>query len=166
MYICGFLITLCSIILLLIIYKTGFASKSLVWVWGVTPDHSENVSKQYLFFSKFSSLSKAKINKSFANYKWVIGIKSLASLNPLIPLLQASLSINRAKTSAARRKRKGERGSPCLTPFRDLKKPYGLPLIRMEKEVVETHCITHWIQELGNPKHCKTFSKNPKSNLS
>ena len=35
-YICGYLITLCSIILLLIIYKTSCASKSLVWVWGVT----------------------------------------------------------------------------------------------------------------------------------
>ena len=29
---CGYLITLCSIILLLIIYKIGYASKSLVWV--------------------------------------------------------------------------------------------------------------------------------------
>ena len=35
-FICGYLITFCSIILLLIIYKTGYASKSLVWVWGVT----------------------------------------------------------------------------------------------------------------------------------
>ena len=37
MFICGRLITLCFIILLLIIYKTGRASKSLVWVWGITP---------------------------------------------------------------------------------------------------------------------------------
>ena len=35
-FICGYLIMLGSIILLLIIYKTGYASKSLVWVWGVT----------------------------------------------------------------------------------------------------------------------------------
>ena len=35
-FICGYLITLYSIILVLIIYKTGYASKSLVWVWGVT----------------------------------------------------------------------------------------------------------------------------------
>ena len=35
-YFCGYLITLCSIILLLVIYKTGRASKSFVWVWGVT----------------------------------------------------------------------------------------------------------------------------------
>ena len=35
-FICGYLIMLCSIILFLIIYKTGYASKSLVWVWGVT----------------------------------------------------------------------------------------------------------------------------------
>ena len=31
-FICGYLITLCSIILVLIIYKTGYASKSLGWV--------------------------------------------------------------------------------------------------------------------------------------
>ena len=37
LFLCGYLITFCSIILLLIIYKTGRASKSLVWVWGVTP---------------------------------------------------------------------------------------------------------------------------------
>ena len=35
-FICGYLITLCSIILLLIISKTDCASKSLLWVWGVT----------------------------------------------------------------------------------------------------------------------------------
>ena len=35
-FICGYLITLCSIILVLIIYKKIYASKSLVWVWGVT----------------------------------------------------------------------------------------------------------------------------------
>ena len=34
-FICGYLITLCSIILLLIISKIGYASKSLLWVWGV-----------------------------------------------------------------------------------------------------------------------------------
>jgi len=32
-FICGYLITLCSIILVLIIYKIGYASKSLGWVW-------------------------------------------------------------------------------------------------------------------------------------
>jgi len=41
-FICGYLITLCSIILLLIIFKTGCASKSLLWVWGVTIMVSES----------------------------------------------------------------------------------------------------------------------------
>ena len=41
-FICGYLITLCSIILVLIIYKIGYASKSLVWVWGVTVMVSEH----------------------------------------------------------------------------------------------------------------------------
>ena len=35
-FICGYLITLYSIILLLIISKIGCTSKSLLWVWGVT----------------------------------------------------------------------------------------------------------------------------------
>ena len=35
-FICGYLIILCSVILMLIIYKIGHASKFLVRVWGVT----------------------------------------------------------------------------------------------------------------------------------
>ena len=34
-FICGYLITLCSIILLISISKTSCACKSLIWVWGV-----------------------------------------------------------------------------------------------------------------------------------
>ena len=34
-FICGYLITLCSIILVLINYNIVYASKSLVWVWVV-----------------------------------------------------------------------------------------------------------------------------------
>ena len=40
-FICGYLITLCSIILVLITFKIGYASKSLEWVWGVTVMVSE-----------------------------------------------------------------------------------------------------------------------------
>ena len=36
-FICGYLITLCCIILMLSISKTGCASKSLVWVWVLHP---------------------------------------------------------------------------------------------------------------------------------
>ena len=36
-FICGYLTMLCSVILLLIIYKTGCASKFLVCICGVTP---------------------------------------------------------------------------------------------------------------------------------
>ena len=41
-FICGYLITLYSIILVLINYKTVYASKSLVWVWDVTVMVSEH----------------------------------------------------------------------------------------------------------------------------
>ena len=41
-YICGYLITLYSIILVLIIYKTSHVSKSLVWVWGVTHMYTQH----------------------------------------------------------------------------------------------------------------------------
>ena len=41
-YICGYFITLYSIILLFIIYKTSCASKFLVWVWGVTQSDMES----------------------------------------------------------------------------------------------------------------------------
>ena len=76
------------------------------------------------------------MNRSFANCRWVIGAKSLANLNPLILLESASLSISFDSTSNARTKRKGERGSPCLSPLCGLKCPNELPLIKIEKEVV------------------------------
>ena len=94
------------------------------------------------------------MNRSFANCRWVIGAKSLANLIPLILLEAASLSISFDSTSNARTKRKGERGSPCLSPLCGLKCPNGLPWIKIEKEVVVTHCITHWIQIWGKPKVC------------
>jgi hypothetical protein len=43
-------------------------------------------------------------------------------------LLKASITITN---------RKGERGSPCLTPLELLKKPDGEPLIKTEKEAEE-----------------------------
>ena len=83
------------------------------------------------------------MNKSSANFKWVMGVKSLTNLNPLILFDMASLSISFDRTYDARTKRKGERGSSYLSPLLDLKNPKGLPLIKTEKEVVVTHCITH-----------------------
>ena len=43
-----------------------------------------------------------------------------------------SLLIPRLKTSLARQKRRGESGSPCLTPLLQEKKPIDLPLTRKD----------------------------------
>lgn len=63
----------------------------------------------------------------------------------MIFLFENSLSICLARTSIAKTNRKGDKGSPYLTPLLGLKKLNGLPLIKIEKEVVVTHCITHCI---------------------
>lgn len=70
----------------------------------------------------------------------------------MILLFETSLLISLARTSIARTNRKGDKGSPCLTPLLRLKKLNGLPLIKIENEVVVTHCIIHYIQMLGKPK--------------
>ena len=116
------------------------------------PWQLEKTSKQNFILYKFSSLAWAKLKRSSANCIWAIRVRSLASLKPFIPLHKVSLSINLAKTIPANTKRKGERGSPCLTPLWDLMNSNGLPFIRMEKDVVETHCITHYIQVSRNSK--------------
>ena len=51
-FICGYLITLYSIILVLINYKIIYATKSLVWVWGVTVmvlEHRFKILQTYRF---------------------------------------------------------------------------------------------------------------------
>ena len=50
-----------SIILLLIIYKTSYASKSLVWVWGVT--HSSSIIP--------SNMAKRTQPKKKKNSRWI-----------------------------------------------------------------------------------------------
>ncbi len=53
--------------------------------------------------------------------------------------------------SAARTKRRGERGSPCFTPRRQLKLVPGTPLSSTEVDEVEIISVTHLIQVLLKP---------------
>ena len=70
-FICGYLITLCSIILVLIIYKTGRASKSFVWAWGVTQNHNRLM---IIFFQKSrqSSTHNKVILQPQKNYQIIL----------------------------------------------------------------------------------------------
>jgi hypothetical protein len=45
-----------------------------------------------------------------------------------------SFEIYLLNTSSAKQKRRGERGSPCLTPLVQLKYPCDLPLIETDKK--------------------------------
>lgn len=45
--------------------------------------------------------------------------------------------MSHVKASVARINRKGDRGSPCLIPSLGLKRPKGLPLMRVEYDTVE-----------------------------
>ena len=124
------------------------------------------MSRQALIWFIFSIFAWAKMNKSSTNCKWVMGVKSLTNLNPLILFEMTSLSISFDRTSNARRKRNGERGSSCLNHLWGLKNPKGLPLIKIEKEAVITHYITHWIHISRKPKFANTFLRKGYSILS
>ena len=64
-FICGYLITLCSIILVLIIYKTCYASKSLVWISGVT----NSLLNCLGFQSRFTSYLKKTLSTFFKSWR-------------------------------------------------------------------------------------------------
>ena len=60
-------------------------------------------------------------------------------------------------TSEPSKKRKGERGSPCLRPLFGENKPTGEPSKRTEKETVEMHCSINQIHLELKPKLDKIF---------
>jgi hypothetical protein len=56
------------------------------------------------------------------------------------------------KPSMTRRKRRGERGHPCLSPLSEEKKGEVAPLIRTAKETEEIQAIIHLMKGTSNPK--------------
>jgi hypothetical protein len=60
----------------------------------------------------------------------------------LIEPFLSSLSSSLERTSKLKIKRKGERGSPCLSPISGEKLPKGLPFNKMEKDAIEMHILT------------------------
>ena len=55
------------------------------------------------------------------------------------------------RASMAKRKRQGERGSPCLNPLELRKKPVGHPLMRIENVAVDQHHFIQLIHLCPNP---------------
>jgi hypothetical protein len=69
-------------------------------------------------------------------------------------------------TLTPKMKKKGDRGSPCLSPLPGKMNPKGLPFRRMEKEGVEMQTLIQEIQIELNPNLSKMASKKFHSILS
>jgi len=63
------------------------------------------------------------------------------------------------KASITRTKRRGKRGPPWRMPCELLKKPYRLPLIKMEKRAVKMHAKIHFLHLAPKPHHLKTYKR-------
>lgn len=68
--------------------------------------------------------------------------------------------------SIHKRKKKGEKGTPCLMPLDGLIKPYGASLIRIEYDIVDTQSIMRLIHLLLKPNFFIMHSKKGHSTLS
>jgi hypothetical protein len=130
------------------------------------PDQEQNKSRPDLMEVAFVEVALAKIIKSSAKRRWVIGGQFLAILIPLrIPRLSCWWSIL-DKALVPRMNKNGDSGSPCLRPREGVNGPKGDPLMRMEKDVEEIHFWIQFIQIELKPSLVRIYNKNPHSILS
>jgi len=101
----------------------------LIWV------HEASMKRSRIFFILFTSLRETaqKSMISSTNCWWVIGRLLPQILNPLIFLSLRYFFIYLPSPSAAMINKKGDRGSPCLSPYVALNIEVGIPFRRMEK---------------------------------
>lgn len=86
------------------------------------------------------------------NYE-VISTKIISQGVDNVPLLQAWLIMD-CKTSAAKTKRRGDKGSPCLTPLLHLKGIPGTPFKRTAEEPEHKIALIQEIHLAENPLYC------------
>lgn len=70
---------------------------------------------------------------SSTDSKWEMEGPSLPSIKPSKKDYSSILNINTLKVSATRVNKKGDKGSPCLILWEELKKPFDVPFIITEK---------------------------------
>lgn len=78
--------------------------------------------------------------------------KLTTTYTPFMSPLLLDSSINWLRPSAARRKRRGERGHPCCSPLWLWKKGVAAPLIKIAKLILFKHPMTQFINPMLNPK--------------
>ena len=93
--------------------------------------------------------------------------RSLFAQPETIDVTIASCLFNKPyRPSVHRRKRKGERGSPCLRPLEGCIKPFGSPFTNIEYMTVFTHTMIRPIHCSQKPIFLIKFSKITHSTLS
>jgi hypothetical protein len=81
------------------------------------PDQLQYLSKQDLRLAASEREAFPNKSRSFANSIWFIGAQPLAILKPLRDPMLSSRSNSLERTSVPKINKKGERGSPCLSPL-------------------------------------------------
>ena len=129
----------------------------------------EQISKHFNTLIRFFAFSKVHCPMKMASsayWRRETSSSELTSRTPKkISFLCASLMAT-LSPSAAKMKRKGSSGSPCLTPLPILNSLVGQPLTRTETFVVHMHPFTHALHLSPNPICIKTLSKKFQFNKS
>ena len=110
------------------------------------PEICSNRQRQLFRFLRCDSSQSEKRIVSSAYWREIIplGVKSVRS--PLIKPSPAAFSSILVKTSTTRLKRRGEMGSPCLSPYPGLKKELSSPFRFTPTEPPLTRRSIHFIQ--------------------
>ena len=101
--------------------------------------------------SPSSGVAWQNSNESSANIRFVTFGAPLHMETPLILPSDSAFFSSAVKPSAHKKNMYGDNGSPWRIPLDGWIMPYGLSLIRIEKDGVVTQLITLSIQSTGNP---------------
>ena len=130
---------------------------SLFIFWPETSSYKDSKSITLLHFVELA-IQNRRI--SSAKNKWVSLGPCLHNLKPLMSPLLVAFLIRPYRPSVHRRKRKGERGSPCLRALEGCIKPFGSPFTNIEYVTVFTHTMIRPIPCSQKPIFLIKFSKN------
>ena len=123
-----------------------------------SPDIASNKTRIARIALTFAQHLVPRSNVSSANWRWVTDIDAVApTVYPTNMFLSTTDFIIICNPSAAIRKRKGERGSPCRSPLFKGNSSVGLPLTKTEAVTVDTHSLIHFLHRMGKHFFYNTF---------
>jgi len=140
--------------------KLSMVKKLLLELLTYWPEKSPYVLRKILKFLRDLLSPLQKTNMS-STYKIWEGVRSPCGLVICRILLSfISLEIPLLRTFSTRQKSKGDKGSPCLTPLLQGKKPTKLSFILIEYIIEQRIVLIQQTNEGCKPKRVKINNKN------